>query len=70
VEKIVSFWEEGKGDAKNRLILYNCTSGYPVRRHQAISASNPYELVTGYYVLDVLGLNPLIARHPSPGALR
>ena len=32
IEKIVSFWEEGKGDAKNRLILYNCTSGYPVRR--------------------------------------
>jgi len=30
VEKIVSFWEEGKGDAKNRLVLYNCTSGYPV----------------------------------------
>jgi len=30
IEKIVSFWEEGKGDAKNRLILYNCTSGYPV----------------------------------------
>jgi len=30
IEKIVTFWEEGKGDAKNRLILYNCTSGYPV----------------------------------------
>merc|ERR1712159_92209 len=30
IEKIVSFWEQGKGDAKNRLILYNCTSGYPV----------------------------------------
>jgi len=30
VEKIVSFWEEGAGDAKNRLVLYNCTSGYPV----------------------------------------
>jgi len=30
IEKIVSFWEAGKGDAKNRLILYNCTSGYPV----------------------------------------
>ena len=27
IEKIVTFWEEGKGDAKNRLILYNCTSG-------------------------------------------
>jgi N-acetylneuraminate synthase len=30
VEQIVSFWEEGKGDAKNRVVLYNCTSGYPV----------------------------------------
>merc|ERR1719238_2502353 len=30
IEKIVTFWEEGKGDAKNRLVLYNCTSGYPV----------------------------------------
>merc|ERR1711959_717435 len=30
IEKIVSFWEEGKGDAKNRVVLYNCTSGYPV----------------------------------------
>merc|ERR1712014_537185 len=30
VEKIVQFWEEGKGDAKNRVVLYNCTSGYPV----------------------------------------
>merc|ERR1719331_945001 len=30
IEKIVQFWEAGKGDAKNRLILYNCTSGYPV----------------------------------------
>ncbi len=30
VEEIVSFWEEGKGDAKNRVVLYNCTSGYPV----------------------------------------
>jgi len=30
VEKIVTFWEEGAGDAKNRLVLYNCTSGYPV----------------------------------------
>jgi len=30
VEKIVKFWEEGKGDAKNRVVLYNCTSGYPV----------------------------------------
>ena len=27
VEKIVSFWEQGKGDAKNRVVLYNCTSG-------------------------------------------
>merc|ERR1719316_1648824 len=30
IEKIVSFWEAGKGDAKNRLVLYNCTSGYPL----------------------------------------
>jgi N-acetylneuraminate synthase len=30
IEKIVSFWEEGNGRAKERLILYNCTSGYPV----------------------------------------
>lgn len=30
VEKIVEFWEQGKGDAKNRVVLYNCTSGYPV----------------------------------------
>lgn len=30
IEKIVTFWEEGKGDARNRVVLYNCTSGYPV----------------------------------------
>ena len=30
VEKIVSFWEQGLGDSKNRVVLYNCTSGYPV----------------------------------------
>merc|ERR1711953_1103133 len=30
IEKIVQFWEEGKGNAKNRVVLYNCTSGYPV----------------------------------------
>merc|ERR1719454_1312875 len=30
IEKIVSFWEEGKGRAKDRVVLYNCTSGYPV----------------------------------------
>merc|ERR1719469_1661528 len=30
IEKIVKFWEEGKGRAKERVILYNCTSGYPV----------------------------------------
>mmetsp|Transcript_25870 Transcript_25870/g.83554 ORF Transcript_25870/g.83554 Transcript_25870/m.83554 type:complete len:333 (+) Transcript_25870:15-1013(+) len=30
IEKIVLFWEEGKGRAKDRLVLYNCTSGYPV----------------------------------------
>merc|ERR1712216_713953 len=30
IEKIVAFWEEGKGRAKERVVLYNCTSGYPV----------------------------------------
>lgn len=30
IEQIVEFWEQGKGDAKNRVVLYNCTSGYPV----------------------------------------
>jgi len=30
IEKIVAFWEAGAGDAKNRVVLYNCTSGYPV----------------------------------------
>jgi len=30
IEKIVRFWEEGKGNAKERVVLYNCTSGYPV----------------------------------------
>jgi len=30
IEQIVSFWEEGKGKAKERVVLYNCTSGYPV----------------------------------------
>jgi N-acetylneuraminate synthase len=30
IEQIVSFWEEGKGRAKERVVLYNCTSGYPV----------------------------------------
>lgn len=30
IEQIVLFWEKGDGDAKNRLVLYNCTSGYPV----------------------------------------
>jgi len=30
IEKIVSFWEEGKGRARERVVLYNCTSGYPV----------------------------------------
>merc|ERR1712232_320328 len=30
IEKIVAFWEAGKGDARNRVVLYNCTSGYPV----------------------------------------
>merc|ERR1711865_1148460 len=30
IEQIVTFWEQGKGRAKDRLVLYNCTSGYPV----------------------------------------
>jgi N-acetylneuraminate synthase len=30
IEKIVTFWEKGKGRAKERVVLYNCTSGYPV----------------------------------------
>merc|ERR1711924_131121 len=30
IEQIVKFWEEGKGRAKERVVLYNCTSGYPV----------------------------------------
>jgi N-acetylneuraminate synthase len=30
IEQIVSFWEEGNGKAKDRVVLYNCTSGYPV----------------------------------------
>jgi len=30
IETIVKFWEQGKGNAKERVVLYNCTSGYPV----------------------------------------
>jgi len=30
IEQIVTFWEQGKGRAKERVVLYNCTSGYPV----------------------------------------
>ena len=30
VEEIVAFWERGRGDARRRLVLYSCTSGYPV----------------------------------------
>jgi len=30
IEDIVSFWEVGNGNAKERVVLYNCTSGYPV----------------------------------------
>jgi len=30
IDQVVKFWEEGKGDAANRVVLYNCTSGYPV----------------------------------------
>ena len=29
IEQIVKFWEEG-GHARRRVVLYNCTSGYPV----------------------------------------
>merc|ERR1712060_587271 len=29
IEEIVKFWEEG-GHARNRVVLYNCTAGYPV----------------------------------------
>jgi N-acetylneuraminate synthase len=30
IEQIVRFWEEGGGRARERLVLYGCTSGYPV----------------------------------------
>jgi len=30
IEQIVTFWEQGKGRAKERVVIYNCTSGYPV----------------------------------------
>merc|ERR1719158_2316971 len=30
IEKLVTFWEQGKGRARERVVLYNCTSGYPV----------------------------------------
>lgn len=30
IEQIVQFWEQGKGNARERVVLYNCTSGYPV----------------------------------------
>merc|ERR1719217_1192493 len=30
IDQIVTFWEQGKGRAKDRVVLYNCTSGYPV----------------------------------------
>lgn len=30
IERIIRFWEDGAGDARNRVVLYNCTSGYPV----------------------------------------
>ena len=30
IEEIVQFWEQGKGECKRRVVLYNCTSGYPV----------------------------------------
>ena len=31
VDKIIEFWESGKGDAKKRVVLYACTSAYPVK---------------------------------------
>ena len=37
VEKIVSFWEQGKGNAKERVILYNCSIG----RRRAPARGNP-----------------------------
>merc|ERR1719261_976467 len=30
IDEIVRFWEDGRGNAKNRVVLYICTSGYPV----------------------------------------
>ena len=30
IEQLVQFWEQGNGNAKQRVVLYNCTSGYPV----------------------------------------
>lgn len=30
IDQIVEFWETDSGRAKERLVLYNCTSGYPV----------------------------------------
>jgi len=30
IENIISFWEQGRGNASKRVVLYNCTSGYPV----------------------------------------
>jgi hypothetical protein len=53
VEKIVQFWEEGKGDAKNRLILYNCTSGYPVRWHHP-SQTRPHICITPGFAIPSL----------------
>ena len=52
IEKIVKFWEEGKGDAKNRVVLYNCTSGYPV----------PFEDVCLLEIKDLVA--PWLARPP------
>jgi N-acetylneuraminate synthase len=30
IDEIVSFWEKGSGNPKNRVVLYHCTSCYPV----------------------------------------
>jgi len=43
VRRIGQFWEEGKGDAKIRLILYKCTSGHPVQAKDVYWKCTTYE---------------------------
>ncbi|CAJ1363672.1 unnamed protein product [Effrenium voratum] len=31
LEKIIEFWEKGKGNATSRVVLYTCTSAYPAQ---------------------------------------